>query len=112
MNSEMLRLRSLASPEPLPPCIPRKKSLSSSIGEEDDSVSEIDPELRYTFQRNFQVLSPLVFYVGFQCGVEFWWNKRNRHPFYAAELESCGAFFMVCVALMTRLALEDKPVPL
>jgi len=35
---------------------------------------------------------------------------RNRHPFYAGELESCGAFFMVCVALMTRLALENKPV--
>jgi len=37
--------------------VPRKKSVSSSIGEEDDSLSEIDPELRYTFQRNFQVLS-------------------------------------------------------
>uniref|UniRef100_A0A7C9D4W5 Uncharacterized protein n=1 Tax=Opuntia streptacantha TaxID=393608 RepID=A0A7C9D4W5_OPUST len=36
--------------------VPRKKSVSSSIGEEDDSVSEIDPELRYTFQRNFQFL--------------------------------------------------------
>lgn len=34
--------------------VPGKKSSSSSIGEDDDSLSEIDPELRYTFQRNFQ----------------------------------------------------------
>ncbi|XP_072989409.1 uncharacterized protein [Typha latifolia] len=37
--------------------VPRKKSSSSSkdLGDEDDEA-EIDPELRYSFQRNFQFL--------------------------------------------------------
>ncbi|KAE8682112.1 Detected protein of confused Function [Hibiscus syriacus] len=34
--------------------VPRRKSASSRI--EDDDTLEIDPELRYSFQRNFQFL--------------------------------------------------------
>lgn len=34
--------------------VPRKKSLSSKSTDDDDSI-EIDPELRYSFQRNVQV---------------------------------------------------------
>ncbi|XP_010245523.1 PREDICTED: uncharacterized protein LOC104589041 [Nelumbo nucifera] len=37
--------------------VPRKKSVfSKSTKDDDDSLSEIDPELRYSFQRNFQFL--------------------------------------------------------
>ncbi|XP_057973109.1 uncharacterized protein LOC131161387 [Malania oleifera] len=39
--------------------VPRKKSVSKSSSKpltDDDSPSEIDPELRYSFQRNFQFL--------------------------------------------------------
>ncbi|XAR57528.1 hypothetical protein NMG60_11025703 [Bertholletia excelsa] len=36
--------------------VPRKRSVSSKTAEPDDSSSEIDPELRYSFQRNFQFL--------------------------------------------------------
>ncbi|XP_062101203.1 uncharacterized protein LOC133807077 [Humulus lupulus] len=36
--------------------VPRKKSLRSKDQELDDSLAEIDPELRYSFQRNFQFL--------------------------------------------------------
>lgn len=40
--------------------VPRKKSSIRSKDEDpDDSLAEIDPELRYSFQRNFQVLLPL-----------------------------------------------------
>lgn len=37
--------------------VPRKKSPSGSkyAKDEDDSITEIDPELRYSFQRNFKV---------------------------------------------------------
>ncbi|XP_042483383.1 uncharacterized protein LOC122063744 isoform X1 [Macadamia integrifolia] len=35
--------------------VPRKKS-NSSTTEDDESLSELDPELRYSFQRNFQFL--------------------------------------------------------
>ncbi|XXG60549.1 hypothetical protein AAC387_Pa04g2429 [Persea americana] len=35
--------------------VPRKKSLSSKSTDDDDSI-EIDPELRYSFQRNVQFL--------------------------------------------------------
>ncbi|XP_031489739.1 uncharacterized protein LOC116257264 [Nymphaea colorata] len=35
--------------------VPRKRSISSKKGPEED-VPEIDPELRYSFQRNFQFL--------------------------------------------------------
>ncbi|KAL6961930.1 hypothetical protein U1Q18_036890 [Sarracenia purpurea var. burkii] len=40
--------------------VPRKRSVSSKkssdAADDDDSLSEIDPELRYSFQRNFQFL--------------------------------------------------------
>ncbi|KAF3447396.1 hypothetical protein FNV43_RR12582 [Rhamnella rubrinervis] len=36
--------------------VPRKKSIRSKDQDPDDSLSEIDPELRYSFQRNFQFL--------------------------------------------------------
>ncbi|KAL2897842.1 hypothetical protein RDABS01_039624 [Bienertia sinuspersici] len=37
--------------------VPAKKPSNSSTtyGDDDDSLSEIDPQLRYSFQRNFQV---------------------------------------------------------
>ncbi|XP_009785262.1 uncharacterized protein LOC107816116 [Nicotiana tabacum] len=35
--------------------VPGKKSVKSNVNETDDSL-EIDPELRYSFQRNFQFL--------------------------------------------------------
>ena len=39
--------------------VPRKKSVKTRPNDKDDdddqSLSEIDPELRYSFQRNFQV---------------------------------------------------------
>lgn len=35
--------------------VPRKKSVRSKDQNPDDSLTEIDPELRYSFQRNFQV---------------------------------------------------------
>ncbi|KAF3777866.1 hypothetical protein EJ110_NYTH44873 [Nymphaea thermarum] len=35
--------------------VPRKRSISSKKGPEEDAL-EIDPELRYSFQRNFQFL--------------------------------------------------------
>ena len=37
--------------------VPRKKSIRSKDKDADDSLAEIDPELRYSFQRNFQVFS-------------------------------------------------------
>ncbi|XP_015886192.2 uncharacterized protein LOC107421459 [Ziziphus jujuba] len=36
--------------------VPRKKSIRSKDDDPDDSLAEIDPELRYSFQRNFQFL--------------------------------------------------------
>ncbi|PON74517.1 zinc finger/BTB domain protein [Parasponia andersonii] len=36
--------------------VPRKKSVRSKDQDLDDSLAEIDPELRYSFQRNFQFL--------------------------------------------------------
>eukprot|EP00262_Sarcandra_glabra_P010430 TRINITY_DN25715_c0_g1_i1.p1 TRINITY_DN25715_c0_g1~~TRINITY_DN25715_c0_g1_i1.p1 ORF type:complete len:135 (-),score=21.43 TRINITY_DN25715_c0_g1_i1:316-720(-) len=36
--------------------VPRKKSISSESTQDNDSLSEMDPELRYSFQRNFQFL--------------------------------------------------------
>lgn len=36
--------------------VPGKKSPRSKDQDPDDSLTEIDPELRYSFQRNFQVL--------------------------------------------------------
>ena len=37
--------------------VPRKRSANSNVDDEDSAV-EIDPELRYSFQRNFQVNFP------------------------------------------------------
>ncbi|KAK2971909.1 hypothetical protein RJ640_011690 [Escallonia rubra] len=37
--------------------VPRKKSVSTHThADDDDSLTEIDPELRYSFQRNYQFL--------------------------------------------------------
>ncbi|XP_059641738.1 uncharacterized protein LOC132283743 [Cornus florida] len=36
--------------------VPGKKKTSSSKDDDKDSLAEIDPELRYSFQRNFQFL--------------------------------------------------------
>ncbi|ERM99653.1 hypothetical protein AMTRI_Chr11g101430 [Amborella trichopoda] len=36
--------------------VPRKRSLSSKNPQDKDSLTEIDPELRYSFQRNFNFL--------------------------------------------------------
>lgn len=35
--------------------VPRKKSVKSKSSKEEDDSLEIDPELRYSFQRNYQV---------------------------------------------------------
>lgn len=35
--------------------VPRKKSVKSKSTKEEDDSLEIDPELRYSFQRNYQV---------------------------------------------------------
>lgn len=44
--------------------VPGKKSVKSKASElEDDSRTEIDPELRYSFQRNFQVLKKWRFFL-------------------------------------------------
>ncbi|KAJ7949740.1 Zinc finger/BTB domain protein [Quillaja saponaria] len=36
--------------------VPRKKTQRSKYDDDDDSLVEIDPELRYSFQRNYQFL--------------------------------------------------------
>ena len=35
--------------------VPRKRSEQSNLNDDEDDSFEIDPELRYSFQRNFQV---------------------------------------------------------
>lgn len=40
--------------------VPRKKTKASKDQDYEDSLTEIDPELRYSFQRNFQVLFKLT----------------------------------------------------
>ena len=41
--------------------VPGKNKSKDLPAEQDDSLTEIDPELRYSFQRNFQVKSCLHF---------------------------------------------------
>ena len=35
--------------------VPRKKTKQQRYDDDDDSLTEIDPELRYSFHRNYQV---------------------------------------------------------
>lgn len=58
--------------------VPRKKKSSVAKYDEDDDAIEIDPQLRYSFQRNYQVLCsiefvPLVFFMqnAFWCSIAF-----------------------------------------
>ncbi|XP_058090097.1 uncharacterized protein LOC131236728 [Magnolia sinica] len=53
---EDAKLRATNQPGTTPTMhVPRKKSVSSKATDEDESI-EIDPELRYSFQRNVQFL--------------------------------------------------------
>uniref|UniRef100_A0A6N2LT99 Uncharacterized protein n=1 Tax=Salix viminalis TaxID=40686 RepID=A0A6N2LT99_SALVM len=42
--------------------VPRKKNPRFEDEDDDDQALEIDPELRYSFQRNFQPLPPAMAY--------------------------------------------------
>lgn len=53
--------------------VPRKKSVRSKDQDPDDSVTEIDPELRYSFQRNFQVLVLSIFCSLYHSGCPRIW---------------------------------------
>ena len=47
--------------------VPRKKSVKTRPNDkDDDALAEIDPELRYSFQRNFQV-SLYCFLISMSC---------------------------------------------
>lgn len=65
--------------------VPRKKSLRSKDQDPDDSLAEIDPELRYSFQRNFQVpFSSPHFLLSF-----FFFHFTFHHHFVVFSLFSC-----------------------
>lgn len=73
--------------------VPRKKSIRSKDQDPDDSLSEIDPELRYSFQRNFQVLIPLLlslfFHIHFTAILLYWFWEQ----FCCLVCEFIGNFY-------------------
>lgn len=72
--------------------VPRKKSVRSRDQDPDDSLTEIDPELRYSFQRNFQVLSLLY---------------RNTH--FVILLIFLYIEFILCMAMVLEYPLGHFP---
>lgn len=61
---EDAKLRATNQPGSTPTMyVPRKKKTVQGTNDDDDSsLTEIDPELRYSFQRNFKVISSLTLY--------------------------------------------------
>lgn len=61
---EDAKLRATNQPGSTPTMyVPRKKKTVQGRNDDDDSsLTEIDPELRYSFQRNFKVISSLTLY--------------------------------------------------
>ncbi|KAJ6795331.1 Uncharacterized protein M6B38_226325 [Iris pallida] len=91
--------------------VPRRKRTSSNDVDDKESAVEIDPELRYSFQRNYQFLQrvftidtlvkPLPPAVGFTVSRNLsfftriftqFFGKQKKKPF-GAQLQKCKCYF-------------------